>query len=151
MNSTESVQERGLKFTENIIFDAIRRLQPKQFDKIRFIEGDVGSDSLFVRISDKNELLENVNIIFHCAASVKLMDPLKKILNINTTGTKRLLDFAVKVKNLQAFVHISTAYSHCYQAELEERHYETQLNPDKIMKQIEELNDGELKKLQRDL
>jgi alcohol-forming fatty acyl-CoA reductase len=104
-----------------------------------------------VNDSDEKELLENVNIIFHCAASIALMEPLKKAININTAGTKRILDFAVKVKHLLGFIHVSTAFSHCYQTELEECHYSTGLDPHWVIKQMKNLNANASKKLENRL
>jgi alcohol-forming fatty acyl-CoA reductase len=146
----ESIQQRLIKYIDDVVFDVIRKSCPKQFEKIKFIEGDVGSDSLVFSASDHDELMQKVNIIFHCAATVSFSESLKTAININTAGTKRLLDLAINVKNLQAFVYISTAFSHCYQTDLEERFYDTKLDPSLIMKQVNEMNNDELKALQNE-
>jgi alcohol-forming fatty acyl-CoA reductase len=119
--------------------------------KIKFIDGDIESDSLIHKVSDENELIENVNIIFHCAASVAFTEPLQKAVNTNTAGTKRMLELATKIVNLQVFVYMSTAFSHCYQTELEESHYDLGIDANLIMKQVREMNNEELKMLEIDL
>jgi alcohol-forming fatty acyl-CoA reductase len=119
--------------------------------KIKFISGDIENDSLICNVSDENELIENVNIVFHCAASVSFTEPLQKAVNINTAGTKRILDLAMKIENLEVFVYISTAFSHCYQTELEERHYDLKLDANLVMKQVREMNNEELKMLEIEL
>ena len=51
-----------------------------------------------------------MHIIINCAASVEFNAPVKEALGSNYFGTKKMLDLATKVKNLQNFVHVSTAY-----------------------------------------
>jgi alcohol-forming fatty acyl-CoA reductase len=129
----------------------IRNTQPQQLEKVKFIEGDIGSDSLISSSFDNIELMNKVNIIFHCAATTTFTAPLKTAINMNTAGTKRLLDFAIKAKNLEVFVYMSTAFSHCYQIDHEERYYDVKLDPFLIMKQMQKMNDSELEKLENEL
>lgn len=46
----------------------------------------------------------------NCAASVDFNASIKDALLINFYGTNRMLDLAGKLKNLENFVHVSTAY-----------------------------------------
>lgn len=50
--------------------------------------------------------------MFHFAASLRLEAPLKEGLEMNTKGTLRVLELSKNIKNLDAFVHLSTAF--CY-------------------------------------
>lgn len=50
--------------------------------------------------------------MFHFAASLRLEAPLLEGIEMNTKGTLRVLKIAKKMKNLVAFVHLSTAF--CY-------------------------------------
>lgn len=53
-----------------------------------------------------------VSVIYHFAATLRLEAPLKDGLEMNTRGTLRILDIAKRMKKLDAFVHLSTAF--CY-------------------------------------
>ena len=63
---------------------------------------------------DKMELREEVNVVFHSAASIKFDDELSKAVTMNVRGTKELMDLAKEMGNLRSFVHVSTCYSHCH-------------------------------------
>lgn len=49
------------------------------------------------------------------AATLKLEANLKDAIQFNTTGTKRVLDIARKIKNLEILLHLSTAFCCCDQ------------------------------------
>lgn len=53
--------------------------------------------------NDKNELIENVTTIFHCAACVRFDQPLKEAINMNLLGTNRMLKLAQLMTNLKVF------------------------------------------------
>ena len=42
---------------------------------------------------------------------------------MNIEGTKSMLELARKMRKLEAFIHVSTAYAHCYQDKIEEKLY----------------------------
>ena len=42
---------------------------------------------------------------------------------MNIEGTQSLLNIARKMLRLEAFIHVSTAYAHCYQDKIEEKLY----------------------------
>lgn len=53
---------------------------------------------------------KDVTVVFHCAATLKLEANLKDAIDMNTTGTKRVIDLCKKMENLKALVHLSTAF-----------------------------------------
>ena len=55
-------------------------------------------------------LIEETQVVFHCAASVDFNSRLDEAVNINIKGTLRLFDLAKKMKRLENFMHISTCY-----------------------------------------
>ena len=63
---------------------------------------------------DRIELKEEINVVFHSAASIKFDDELSKAISMNVRGTKELMDLAKGMENLHSFVHVSTCYSHCH-------------------------------------
>lgn len=53
---------------------------------------------------DKNELINNVSIVFHCAANVRFDQPLKDAVNLNTLGTHRTLKLAEQMTQLSVSI-----------------------------------------------
>lgn len=92
------------------MFTRLKAHNPRQLSKIIPLTGDLNTERLGLSDSDLNILTENVNVIFHCAATLKLEATLKDAVEQNTAGTARVIDVAKKVKNLLAFVHFSTAF-----------------------------------------
>lgn len=50
--------------------------------------------------TDRQKLVDNVNVIFHVAASVRFDDPLKYAILLNTRGTREVAQLALDTKNL---------------------------------------------------
>lgn len=70
-------------------------------------------DKLGLSAADEQEVIENVNIIMNCAASIDFNARLDDAININIKGTLKILELAKKVKNLNNFTHVSTCYVNC--------------------------------------
>lgn len=70
--------------------------------------------------------MDNVNIVFHSAATVNFDEKLSLSLKINVLGTQSVIRLCHRMKNLFAFVYVSTAYSNPFVvgAEIEEKFYE---------------------------
>ena len=106
-------------------FDTIRKLFPEKLLKLRVISGDVSSDGLGISDDDELELIENVGIIFHCAAVVRFDFSLMDVMKTNVLGTHRVLKLAEKMNHFESFLYVSTTFSQSYQSSLEERYYST--------------------------
>lgn len=108
-------------------------MAPSQLEKIRLIKGDIVSDDLDIDAADQQELIENLDIIFHCAAKAKFSLSLKEALIFNTCGTLRVLQLAAKIKNLLVFSHYSTSYCCPNESVFEERYYPACEDPYKVI------------------
>lgn len=93
------------------LFDVIRQQSPEALNKLIPIEGDVGVLGLGLS-AESLEIMKGVSVIFHSAASVRFDDLLKSAIILNTRGTLEVLKFGLSLRNLAAFVHVSTTY--CY-------------------------------------
>lgn len=81
------------------------------------------SFSLGINEEDKKTLFDNVNIIFHGAASVRFDDHLKDAIITNVRGTREAIKLSLEMKNIIAFIHISTTYCNIQYEIIEEKLY----------------------------
>lgn len=111
------------KFTNDLCFQVLRKQNPSAFQKLRLVRGDILEDELGLSSSDRQELIDNVNVVIHCAATVRFNLPLREAIGFNIFGTHRMLELATNMKQLDSFVHVSTAYSQRIGLYLEEKLY----------------------------
>ncbi|KAI5388817.1 hypothetical protein KIW84_074469 [Lathyrus oleraceus] len=79
--------------------------------KVVAIAGDVAIENLGIKDEKlKNEILEEIDVLVHSAASTKFDDRFDILMGVNTKGALHALNFAKNCQKLKAFVHISTAY-----------------------------------------
>jgi len=65
------------------------------------IDGDLEQPSIGLSSEDRDWLIENVNFVFHCAATVKFNETLQLASRINIQGTENILTLAATMKNLK--------------------------------------------------
>jgi len=115
--------QRARDSYKNPLFDKLRVQDPDFMSQIKIVDGNIEESSMGLSSEDRQWLIENVNFIFHCAATVRFNEPLELATKINIQGTSYLLTLAAEMKNLKGFVHVSTAYSHCPRNEIREQYY----------------------------
>jgi alcohol-forming fatty acyl-CoA reductase len=103
--------------------------KPEVMEKIIPIWGDITQVNLGISDVQLDYLINNTQIIFHLAASLKLEATLKPNVLMNLTATKYVLDIAKQMKNLLQMIHTSTAFCNVEQSTLEEKVYESEHNP----------------------
>lgn len=96
----KSVEDRVTELTNSPAFDRIRSHHPDRLEKIIALEGDITMENLGLSDDDIKRIHNEVNVIFHSAASVKFEDILKDAVNNNTLPTKRMILMAKHVKHL---------------------------------------------------
>lgn len=111
------------------------------------IGADFSEDSLGLSTDDTELLLSNVDVIIHCAATVRFMEKLKKAVQINVKGLDYLVTLAKRMKKLQVFIHVSTAYSFSNRFEIGETTYEPRLKANEIIQLCEILDEASLEAL----
>jgi fatty acyl-CoA reductase len=77
------------------------------------IEGDICKDGLALKPEDREMLINELDVIINCAASIDFNERLCDAININYLGCLRMLDLAHECKKLEIFTHVSTAYVNC--------------------------------------
>ncbi|NXS09216.1 FACR1 reductase, partial [Neodrepanis coruscans] len=124
------------------VFDRVREDCPNFHEKIKPINAELTQPKLAISAEDEEELLARVNVVFHCAATVRFDEPLKHALQLNVMGTQRLLELARQMQNLEAFIHISTAYANCVRKCIEEIIYPPPAEPKKLFDLVEWLDES---------
>lgn len=71
---------------------------------IKTIEGDCTLPKLGISAEDRKELIDEVNVVMHCAATVRFNEPLSNATQINVAATQDLLDMAKEMKNLKVSI-----------------------------------------------
>lgn len=123
-NSQNDAITKFDKFKKSAIFDIIKKDNPSAMEKIHLIVGDMSAKNLKLSDEDVTLLTNEVHVLFHCAASVRFDETLKFAVTLNAKGTQQLLELAKKMKDLEAFVHVSTAFSNTNVKNVKEIVYE---------------------------
>ncbi|KAI5631109.1 male sterility protein domain-containing protein [Phthorimaea operculella] len=104
------------------VFDKLRETNPSQLDKLALVPGDVTQPQLGIS-TEHLSLLHDVSVVFHSAATLKFDEELKQAVEQNVRSVMRVMDICDRLPHMEAFVHVSTAYSNCEQDHIEERIY----------------------------
>ncbi|XP_030766783.1 putative fatty acyl-CoA reductase CG5065 [Sitophilus oryzae] len=120
------------------LFDTVRKEKGDEvLKKIVPIVGDVSLPNLGLCPEDRERITKEVDIIYHCAATIRFDEALKKAVLLNVRGTKLMLDLAKECKALKCFVHVSTAYCHLNEKILYEKVYPPPTNPHDMIRTVE--------------
>ncbi|XP_034487080.1 fatty acyl-CoA reductase wat-like [Drosophila innubila] len=122
-----SIKDRIDTWATDPMFSVLLKSNPKFSDQIVAIAGDCQLPDLGISVEDRKLLVDQVQIVLHCAATVRFDERLDVALNINTRGTLLMVQLAKEMCRLEAFVHVSTAFSNCVLHHIDEVYY-----PDKL-------------------
>uniref|UniRef100_A0A0K8SMN4 Fatty acyl-CoA reductase n=2 Tax=Lygus hesperus TaxID=30085 RepID=A0A0K8SMN4_LYGHE len=141
-----SPQDRWSQITKLPLFDKLKSEQPNALEKVVAIEGESTADQFGISEENQQELIENINIVYHVAASVRFTEELISAIQLNIKSTYSMLELAKRMKNLHCFVHTSTAYSNVEKVGelVEERVYDSPLDWKVLLKLVEHPNCHEL-------
>ncbi|KAJ9586756.1 hypothetical protein L9F63_019655, partial [Diploptera punctata] len=117
---------------------------PDYKSKIKFVLGDVGQPNLGLSEEDRNMLIREVSVVFHIAATVRFDEKIRSAVHINVRGTRDILELAKNIKQLKAFIHVSSAYANCAYKQIDEQLYETPVTSDQIIELVNLLNEDVL-------
>ncbi|XP_076818620.1 fatty acyl-CoA reductase 1-like isoform X2 [Clavelina lepadiformis] len=137
----KSITERLQKIIEPPIFDKLRKTQPGFASKLIPVSADIEKPGFALSDEDVQLVLDEVNVFIHSAATTKFNEHLTLSYAVNTNGVHELLKLCRKIKNLHAFVHISTAFSFCDKSFIGEEVYPTGWDYDKLRSSIQWMSD----------
>ncbi|KAJ3667018.1 hypothetical protein Zmor_002429 [Zophobas morio] len=113
---------------------------PEIFQKVEAVSANLETRDLSLSSEDREKITKEVDMIYHCAASIRFDETLQKAVFLNTRGTKLMLQLAKACKRLLVFAYLSTAYCHLKERILYEKTYPPPADPDKVIKACEWLN-----------
>lgn len=120
---TKSAAERLEDLKKIQVFNRLHSECPHTLAKMVAVNGDMMELGLGISAEDL-ELMSNVSVVFHAAASVRFDDPLKEAILMNTRGTREVLRLTEKYfKQIRVIVHVSTTYCNPEQRIVEEQIY----------------------------
>ncbi|XP_061397100.1 fatty acyl-CoA reductase wat-like, partial [Musca vetustissima] len=123
----QAIIERFNEISKTPLFDKLHTLRPNFMHKIHLIEGDCMLENLGISNDDHRTLIENVEVILHCAATIRFNETLSIATQINVQATMDLIAMAKEMKQLVSFVHVSTAFVNSVTTHAEERFSSEQL------------------------
>lgn len=138
----KDVGERVESLLNMELFDRLRKSMrgQEQFRKIVPIRGDITKPLFGVSNEDLDLLSSKVSLVIHSAATVKFVEPLKVAIENNVVSVENLINLASKLTQLEALVHVSTAYSNCDRKQVDEIFYETPIQADKLIDMTQWMN-----------
>lgn len=83
------------------MFDRIRNKNSDILKKLVLVSGDMNLPILGLNENDRNTIINEVNIVFHNASVIKFNEKLSVAFNLNTIGTKTVLDLCLSMTNLK--------------------------------------------------
>ncbi|OZJ02375.1 hypothetical protein BZG36_04432 [Bifiguratus adelaidae] len=99
------------EFYSNLIFTSLPSdLQQLAHEKIRPIPYDLSAPDLAISPIHREEMIEKVNVVIHCAAATTITERLDLAFEANTLGTVRMMDLADTFNSVDAFVYLSSTY-----------------------------------------
>uniref|UniRef100_A0A8C8E142 Fatty acyl-CoA reductase n=1 Tax=Oryzias sinensis TaxID=183150 RepID=A0A8C8E142_9TELE len=138
----QSMEQRVSHMMKCKLFDRVREANPDFHKKIIPISSELTQPGLSISPEDVEKLSACINIVFHCAATIRFDEPLKHALQLNVIATQELLSLAQRMHHLEAFIHISTAYANCNRKHIDEVIYPPPVEPKKLIESLEWMDDG---------
>jgi len=137
----KAVNERIDAIFEDRLFKRIKHERPKFYHKISAIAGDISLPGLGISPSDRQLLAEQVNIVFHAAATIRFDEHIRTAIDINVLGTREIIKLSKEMTRLKACMYVSTAYANCAFDKIDEKFYEAPFSYDGVISLVASTND----------
>lgn len=72
--------------------------------KCTIMGGDCSELELGMSPADRQTIINEVSVVYHCAATIRFDETLKKAVLLNTRGTKSMLDLAGEMEHLDVCI-----------------------------------------------
>ncbi|XP_054632103.1 fatty acyl-CoA reductase 1 isoform X4 [Dunckerocampus dactyliophorus] len=144
MVRSKAGQDSQARVTEMIsskLFDRLQDEQPCFAEKIIPVNSDLTKPELDLSKEKQSALAETIHVVFHCAATIRFNEPLKDAMQLNVLATRKMLALAHKMKHLEIFIHVSTAYANCDRELIEEVVYPPPVDYVKLIDALDWMDD----------
>jgi len=139
-NSKDKTAEKRVEESlRTELFDEAREIDPQFERKVVALAGDLRKPKLGLSEENYNKVLNEVQIILHSAASVSFNEDLKDSLETNVCAVEEVCRMSHLLKDLHAFIHVSTAYSQCNQDVIHEKIYRSTIDTKSVLETIERM------------
>lgn len=125
------------------VFAKLRQVNQQITDRIKVVTGDLSQPQLGISDADVQLLSTTINLVIHSGADVRFDISLPEQILSNVRGTKCLLELATRMKQLEQFVYVSTAYSHCVRSNIDECFYPAPMDTEFMIANAESWINGE--------
>ncbi|XP_058053368.1 putative fatty acyl-CoA reductase CG5065 [Anopheles bellator] len=133
----KSIEERVAELASCPLFDRLKKEHEEALKKVVPVYGDIRKPCLGMYEEDV-QMLSNVSVAFHLAASVRFDDPLKEAIRTNICSTQELFEMLKRTAtNIRAVVHVSTAYSNPENQYVEEKLYPPKYDWKKLVQAVD--------------
>ncbi|KAG8195540.1 hypothetical protein JTE90_019528 [Oedothorax gibbosus] len=134
-------------FKKNI-FSWLREKDPDALKKVKVVAGDASLPDMGMCSRDLERVTSEVSIVFHIAACISFMKPLRYMLSQNSRPMDYVIDLCRKLKKVDVLVYTSTAYSNSNRKEeIEEQIYRLPFPAQKFLNELNNGNEDSLNKL----
>ena len=79
----------------------MRRERPGAMNKLVAVAGDVTMEGLGLVPSDVQLLIDNVSVVFNSAATIRFDEELRKAVEMNVKGPKKLMEICHRMTHLE--------------------------------------------------
>lgn len=97
----KDVHSRLEELFDDPVFNRLRSEVPKFRHKIIAIQGDCTLAGLGLKLTDRQTLIDNINVVFHAAATVRFDEKIRLAVSINVHGTRDILELCMHLKHLR--------------------------------------------------
>ncbi|XP_069690363.1 putative fatty acyl-CoA reductase CG5065 [Periplaneta americana] len=101
----KNVHTRLEEIFSDPLFEKLKEEMPKFCQKVTALSGDCIESGLGLSPSDRQLLAEEVDVVFHCAATVRFDEKLRFAVGINVRGTQSMLELAREMRRLKVYRH----------------------------------------------
>lgn len=143
----KDMQQRFQEIFDGPNMEPLKRLNPKYHEQVAIVHGDCQLPDIGLDDDDRRKIIEETNYVIHCAATVRFDEKIRTAAHINVRAVRDMIVMARQMKNLKAFLHVSTAFSNCPQKTIDELYYEPPMDPHKIIELVDMMSDEKLAKI----
>ncbi|CAG7723289.1 unnamed protein product, partial [Allacma fusca] len=138
IHSQDEIRTRLSEIVDSKVFENILKDRPVLLDKICCLQGDLTLTNCGFN-KKTMELVKDVDIVLHCAAAITFNMALPKVMKVNVGGTYNVLTVATQMRNVKAFVYVSTAFCMYQETILDEKVYKTTIEPLEALKTFQNM------------